>query len=301
MKALMDWLPAHIPASDEAGVVHGDFRVGNCIVHPTEPRVIAVLDWELSTLGHPLGDLAYFCQGFRGEGVPGQSLAGLDLAELGIPTEEEVVARYCALTGRESIEHWSFYLVFVMFRSAAIVQGVYKRGLDGNAASARVAFAGPYPGKILRMPLANNAILCQRDSFLCAAGQVDINVEFTKRLGAGFFGGEGFILERLEGTGEAFIHSGGTIIEMDLKAGEKVRVDTGCLVAFDPSVDYDIQFVGGIKTAIFGGEGLFFATMTGPGRSDSARGPTGPSRRSGTGRRWCRPGRPSWMPRPRSR
>jgi aminoglycoside phosphotransferase (APT) family kinase protein len=137
MKALMDWLPAHIPASDEAGVVHGDYRVGNCIVHPTEPRLVAVLDWELSTLGHPLGDLAYFCQGFRGEGVPGQSLAGLDLAELGIPTEEEVVARYCELTGRERIEHWSFYLVFVMFRSAAIVQGVYKRGLDGNAASER--------------------------------------------------------------------------------------------------------------------------------------------------------------------
>jgi aminoglycoside phosphotransferase (APT) family kinase protein len=137
MKALMDWLPAHIPASDEAGVVHGDYRVGNCIVHPTEPRLVAVLDWELSTLGHPLGDLAYFCQGFRGEGVPGQSLAGLDLAELGIPTEEEVVARYCELTGRERIAHWSFYLVFVMFRSAAIVQGVYKRGLDGNAASER--------------------------------------------------------------------------------------------------------------------------------------------------------------------
>ena len=132
--------------------------------------------------------------------------------------------------------------------------------------SASVAFAGPYPGKILRMPLKNSALLCQRDSFLCAAGNIEINVEFTKRLGAGFFGGEGFILERLEGTGEAFIHSGGTIILKELKAGEKLRVDTGCLVAFDPTVDYDIQFVGGIKTAIFGGEGLFLATMTGPGR-----------------------------------
>src|SRR6266540_4015385 len=100
--------------------------------------------------------------------------------------------------------------------------------------SAKVAFAGPYPGKILRMPLQNNALLCQRDSFLCAAGQIDINIEFTKRLGAGFFGGEGFILQRLEGTGEVFIHSGGTIIEMTLKPGEKLRVDTGCLVAFDP-------------------------------------------------------------------
>jgi len=135
-----------------------------------------------------------------------------------------------------------------------------------TSGAARVAFSGPYPGKILRMPLANSAILCQRDSFLCAVGAIDINIEFTKRLGAGFFGGEGFILERLEGSGEVFIHSGGTIIPMELKAGEKVRVDTGCLVAFDPTVDYDIELVGGIKTALFGGEGLFLASMTGPGR-----------------------------------
>ena len=135
-----------------------------------------------------------------------------------------------------------------------------------NAPTGRVAFSGPYPGKIIRMALTNSAILCQRDSFLCAAGSVDINIAFTKRLGAGFFGGEGFILERLEGTGEVFIHSGGTIVPMELKPGEKVRVDTGCLVAFDPTVDYDIELVGGIKTALFGGEGLFLATMTGPGR-----------------------------------
>jgi uncharacterized protein (TIGR00266 family) len=130
----------------------------------------------------------------------------------------------------------------------------------------RVAFSAPYPGKIIRMTLQDSAMLCQRDSFLCAVGAIDINVEFTKRLGAGFFGGEGFILERLEGTGEVFIHSGGTIVPMELKAGEKLRVDTGCLVAFDPTVDYDIELVGGIKTALFGGEGLFYAVMTGPGR-----------------------------------
>jgi uncharacterized protein (TIGR00266 family) len=135
-----------------------------------------------------------------------------------------------------------------------------------TSATARVAFSGPYPGKIIRMPLQNSAILCQRDAFLCAAGNIDINVEFTKRLGAGFFGGEGFILQRLEGSGEVFIHSGGTIILIELKAGEKLRVDTGCLVAFDPTVDYDIELVGGIKTALFGGEGLFLASMTGPGR-----------------------------------
>jgi uncharacterized protein (TIGR00266 family) len=132
--------------------------------------------------------------------------------------------------------------------------------------SGRVAFSGPYPGKIVRFPLQNSAVLCQRDSFLCATGNIDINIAFTRRLGAGFFGGEGFILERLEGTGDVFVHSGGTIIPMELNAGEKLRVDTGCLVAFDPTVDYDIEFVGGIKTAVFGGEGLFFATMTGPGR-----------------------------------
>jgi uncharacterized protein (AIM24 family) len=116
------------------------------------------------------------------------------------------------------------------------------------------------------MPLTNSAVLCQRDSFLCAAGSIDINIAFTKRLGAGFFGGEGFILERLEGNGEVFIHAGGTIVAMELQQREKVRVDTGCLVAFEPSVDYDIELVGGIKTALFGGEGLFFASMTGPGR-----------------------------------
>lgn len=135
-----------------------------------------------------------------------------------------------------------------------------------RAPSARVAFAAPYPGKILHLALSNSAVLCQRDAFLCATGTVDINIAFTRRLGAGFFGGEGFILQRLEGTGDVFVHSGGTILAMELKAGEKLRVDTGCLVAFDPSVDFDIQLAGGIRTALFGGEGLFLATMTGPGR-----------------------------------
>jgi uncharacterized protein (TIGR00266 family) len=134
------------------------------------------------------------------------------------------------------------------------------------AATGRVAFSAPYPGKIIRFPLQSSALICQRGSFLCAIGEINIAVEFTKRLGAGFFGGEGFILERFEGSGEVFAHSGGTIIPFDLKAGEKLKVDTGCLVAFDPTVDYDIEFVGGIKTAVFGGEGLFFAALTGPGR-----------------------------------
>ena len=109
-------------------------------------------------------------------------------------------------------------------------------------------------------------MLCQRDAFLCALGQIDLSIAFTKRLGAGFFGGEGFILQKMEGAGELFIHSGGTIVPFDLKPGEHLRVDTGCLVAFDSTVDYDIERVGGIKTSLFGGEGLFFASLKGPGR-----------------------------------
>ena len=132
----------------------------------------------------------------------------------------------------------------------------------------RVAFAAPYPGKIVPFDLGEHGgtILCQKDAFLCAARGVDVDIAFTKRLGTGFFGGEGFILQRLTGDGLAFIHAGGTIVPIDLKPGQKLRVDTGCLVAFTQQVDYDIKFVGGIKTALFGGEGLFFAHLTGPGR-----------------------------------
>jgi uncharacterized protein (TIGR00266 family) len=130
----------------------------------------------------------------------------------------------------------------------------------------RVAFAGPYPGKIVSVPLRGQSLLCQKDAFLCAVGDVDISVALTRRLGAGFFGGEGFILQKLEGTGDVFLHSGGTIVPLQLAAGERLKVDTGCLVAFDPSVDYDIVRVGGIKTSLFGGEGLFFVNVTGPGR-----------------------------------
>lgn len=158
MDALIAWLPAHLPASDESCVVHGDYRIGNCILHPTQPRIAALVDWELSTLGHPLADLAYCCQAYRGETTPGQTLVGFDLAELGIPDEQAFVARYCELTGRAGIESWNFYMVFVMFRSAAIVQGVYKRGLDGNASSAR---AGEF-GALVRQRARDAWALAQR-------------------------------------------------------------------------------------------------------------------------------------------
>jgi uncharacterized protein (TIGR00266 family) len=132
----------------------------------------------------------------------------------------------------------------------------------------KVAFAAPYPGKIIPVQLAEvgGDLLAQKDSFLCAAKGVSIGIAFTKRLGAGFFGGEGFILERLQGDGLCFINAGGTILQRDLKPGEVVRVDTGCIVALQPSVDYDIEYIGNVKSALFGGEGLFFATLRGPGR-----------------------------------
>jgi len=130
-----------------------------------------------------------------------------------------------------------------------------------------VCFAAPYPGKIIALDLSNlgGEFLCQKDAFLCAANGVDIEVAFTKRLGAGIFGGEGFILQRLVGDGMAFVHAGGTIIKKDLAVGESLKVDTGCLVAFGKSVDYDIQFIGGFKNVLFGGEGMFLARMMGPG------------------------------------
>lgn len=130
-----------------------------------------------------------------------------------------------------------------------------------------VAFAAPYPGKIVPMDLdqLGGELLCQKDSFLCAARGVSIGIAFTKKIGAGLFGGEGFILQRLSGSGLAFVHAGGTLCHRQLRPGETLRVDTGCIVAFQPSVQYDIQFVGGFKNTLFGGEGLFFATLTGPG------------------------------------
>jgi uncharacterized protein (TIGR00266 family) len=131
----------------------------------------------------------------------------------------------------------------------------------------RVAFGAPYPGKIIPVNLREigGELLAQKDSFLCAAKGVSIGIAFTKKFGAGLFGGEGFILQRLQGDGLAFIHAGGTIYQRDLAEGEMLRVDTGCIVAFQPSVAYDIQYVGKIKTALFGGEGLFFAALRGPG------------------------------------
>jgi uncharacterized protein (TIGR00266 family) len=131
----------------------------------------------------------------------------------------------------------------------------------------RVAFAAPYPGKIIPMDLKalGGTLLCQKDSFLCAARGVSLGIGFQRKLGVGFFGGEGFIMQKLDGDGLAFVHAGGTLLRRDLKPGEVLMVDTGCVVAYTPSIDFDIQYVGKIKTALFGGEGLFLARLSGPG------------------------------------
>ncbi|WP_417804681.1 TIGR00266 family protein [Thalassospira lucentensis] len=137
---------------------------------------------------------------------------------------------------------------------------------DG-AAKGHVAFAAPYPGKVVPLDLTTygGEIICQKDAFLCAAAGIDIDIAFSKKLGAGLFGGEGFILQRLTGDGLAFVHAGGTIIKKELQAGQTLRVDTGSLVALTPSVDYSIKFIGGFTNALFGGEGLFVTTLEGPG------------------------------------
>lgn len=132
----------------------------------------------------------------------------------------------------------------------------------------RVSFASPYPGKIIPLDLLQlgGKIICQKDAFLCAAKGVSISIEFQRKLGTGLFGGEGFIMEKLEGDGMAFVHAGGHVLERELQFGELIKIDTGCIVAFTKEINYDVQFVGGIRNTVFGGEGVFFATLTGPGK-----------------------------------
>ncbi|HCQ16695.1 MAG TPA: TIGR00266 family protein [Cryomorphaceae bacterium] len=137
-----------------------------------------------------------------------------------------------------------------------------------GSGKARAWFASPYPGKIIPIDLASlgGSIICQKDAFVCAARGISISIAFQKKLGTGLFGGEGFIMEKIQGDGMAFVHSGGTIIEKELQAGESLKVDTGCLVAFTGAVNYDVEYIGGLKNAIFGGEGFFLARLQGPGK-----------------------------------
>ena len=147
-------------------------------------------------------------------------------------------------------------------------EGLFMTAFYNNQAGKRkVSFASPYPGKIIPIDLKahRGKFICQKDAFLCAAKGVSVGIEFSKKIGRGLFGGEGFIMQKLEGNGLAFVHAGGTMAKKELVAGETLRVDTGCLVGFDQTINYDIEFIGGIKNTIFGGEGLFFAKLQGPG------------------------------------
>jgi uncharacterized protein (TIGR00266 family) len=134
-----------------------------------------------------------------------------------------------------------------------------------NVPEAKMALANPIAGKIFPLELRGTTVLAERNAYLCAIGQVDLSIAFTKRFGAGLFGGEGFILQKISGQGLVFLQAGGNMLEFDLKPGEQLRVDTGCIVSMAETVTYDIQFVGGFKNALFGGEGLFFAVLNGPG------------------------------------
>lgn len=142
MNQLIDWLPQHVPPGEDTAVVHGDYRLDNLIFHPQEPRIIAIIDWELSTLGHPLADFSYHCMSWRIPPGAFRGIAGLDHGALGIPTEEQYIARYCERTGRSGIENWDFYLAYNLFRIAAILQGVYKRATEGIASSNNALDAG---------------------------------------------------------------------------------------------------------------------------------------------------------------
>lgn len=134
-----------------------------------------------------------------------------------------------------------------------------------NAGEGKMALANPIAGKIVPLELRGNTVLAERNAFLCGIGNIDLSIAFTKKFGAGLFGGEGFILQKLSGQGLVFLHAGGNVVEFDLAPGEQLKVDTGCIVSMADSVQYDIQFVGGFKNALFGGEGLFYAVLTGPG------------------------------------
>jgi len=196
---------------------------------------------------------------------------GIQLVEIELDPNEGVSAEAGAMTYMEDgIDMQTNYKggIFGGFKRMITGESFFITTFlnEGNRKS-KVGFAAPYPGQIIPLDLKrfNGQFLCQKDSYLCSANGVDIEVAFTKKLGAGFFGGEGFILQKLVGDGMAFIHAGGTIIEKRLKEGETLRVDTGCVVGFEASVDYDIRFVGGFRNAMFGKEGLFLATLQGPG------------------------------------
>ncbi|HEY1338752.1 MAG TPA: TIGR00266 family protein [Bryobacteraceae bacterium] len=198
----------------------------------------------------------------------------LQVARVRLKTGQEVYAEAGKMVYKTANVQWDTRMSGATLGEK--LMGALRRTVTGESlfltyfradGAGEVGFAGNYPGRIQVFDLpAGRSILAQRDSFLFAQPTVQFNIALVKKIGAGFFGGEGFILEKFTGPGTVFIHGGGDFVEFDLQAGQTIQVDTGCIVAFDETVDYDIQFAGGIKTALFGGEGLFLATLTGPGR-----------------------------------
>lgn len=195
----------------------------------------------------------------------------MQLVEIELDPHEGVRAEAGAMTYMEdSIEMQTDTGggMFSGFKRMLTGEGFFITTFKNNGTGKRrVGFSAPYPGQIVPLDLRkyNEEFICQKDSFLCAANGVDIDVVFTKKLGTGFFGGEGFILQKLHGNGMAFIHAGGSVIKKTLAHGERLRVDTGCIVGFESRVDYDVKFLGGFTNALFAKEGLFLATLTGPG------------------------------------
>jgi uncharacterized protein (TIGR00266 family) len=197
----------------------------------------------------------------------------LQVARVRLKPGQEVYAEAGKMVYKTANVHWDTRMSGTSLGEK--LMGALRRTVTGESlfltyfradGAGEVGFAGSYPGRIQVFDLqAGHSILAQRDAFLFAQPSVQFNVALVKKLGAGFFGGEGFILEKFTGPGMVFIHAGGDFVEFDLAPGQTIQVDTGCIVAFDESVDYDIQLAGGIKTALFGGEGLFLATLTGPG------------------------------------
>src|SRR6186997_1033142 len=255
--------------------------------------VAAFAPFVKGTAGAPAGQAAFAPGGFVPPPAPGRRAHDIDFeiignemqfVEVALDPGEGAVAEAGALMYMtQGIGMETIFGDGSQPRSGGVMDallGAGKRLLTGesmfmtvftNTAGAgkhKVAFGAPYPGKIIPMDLKalGGHLVCQKDSFLCAARGVSIGIAFQKKLGVGLFGGEGFVMQKLEGDGLCFVHAGGTIHHIELAAGETLRVDTGCLVALQPSVNYDIQFVGKVKTALFGGEGIFYASLTGPGR-----------------------------------
>jgi len=250
-EGVTDWAPAHTVADLTAHVAPpppptqrrgGTADQVDFDIHGEEMQFVEVeLDPGESVVAEA-GSMMYM-----GEGIEMETTFGDGSAQQSTMIDKLVGAGKRLLTG-ESL----FMTIFT------------QRG----SGKSRAAFASPYPGKIIPADLSlhGGALICQKDAFLCAAKGVSVSIAFQKRIGTALFGGEGFIMQKLEGDGLAFMHAGGTIIERELGAGERLRVDTGCLVALETPVTYDIEFVGGVKSAIFGGEGFFFARLEGPGK-----------------------------------